>query len=117
MIEPRLASAMRIGALRRRLAAIGGFATIVHRGDPVSGAILILAQPHGGPPRLLEAMPSFDGPPQWQIAWDEEADKTGKKGDLASYLARRRGVDPDLWVIELDVADIAQLDEILLQIG
>jgi len=105
VIEPRLASHMQIEALKRQTEQQGGFAVIVHKGDPVSGAILILCLEKGRYPKLFEKMPSLDGKPNWQVIWSEELRDQGKAGELSAYIERRKARDSDLWMIELDVAD------------
>lgn len=117
MIEPRLATQVRIDWLRRKMAEAGEFAVIVHRGDPVSGALLVLALEKGENPRLVERMPSLDGSADWQLAWHQDFVNKGKSDSLDAYIERRRLRDPDLWVIELDTADHAQLDALLTMMG
>lgn len=105
---------MRIGALKRTVEADGGFAMILKKGDPVSGAILIQCLEKGQNPRLYERMPSLDGEPVWEVIWSEDTDK---KGDLSEYLDRRTSRDSDLWVIELDIADSERLTRLLGVMG
>ena len=47
--------------------------------------------------------------------WDEVALKSGDS--IAEYCARARARDPDLWIIELDVAETAPLIAALSSIG
>ena len=118
--EPRLASSVIIAALRRKVEAAGGFATILAKGDAVAGAILIVCpqgasgdarqgESHanigpesGAKPVILEREPTFDGPGKWVAVGHQHIDNEHK---LSEYLAKRRGSDPDLWIIELDTAD------------
>jgi hypothetical protein len=44
---PRLASRLRIDALRRRVAAAGGFATLLAKGDDEAGAIAVVTREGG----------------------------------------------------------------------
>lgn len=113
-MEPRLASHMRIGALKRAVEAEGGFAMILNKGDPVSGAILVQCLEKGRNPRLYERMPSFDDSPPWELIWSQDTDK---KGTLSEYLERRTSRDSDLWIIELDIADSERLDGLLAAMG
>lgn len=120
MPEPRLASSVLIAALRRKVEAAGGFATVLAKGDAVAGAILLVC-PQGGAsasedsgaapaytsesgkkPIILEREPTFDGPGQWLTVGSQHTDNQEK---MAEYLAKRRASDPDLWIIELDTAD------------
>lgn len=115
MIEPRLAAHIRIEVLKRLTAAAGGYATVLAKGDPVSGIILIARTVRGGENALLEGMIALDGSTQWQQIWADDAASIARQGSQAEYIARRRSRDGDLWVIELDVASRAQFDAILGQ--
>ncbi|ASR51102.1 DUF1491 family protein [Blastomonas fulva] len=117
MIEARLAAHIRIEALKRLTQAAGGFATLLSRGDPVAGAILIVRTVRGGDNGVLEGISALDSGIAWQEIWSEDEDTIAAKGTLTEYLARRRSRDPDIWVIELDVANRAQFDAILGQLG
>ncbi len=117
MIEARLAAHIRIEALKRLTQAAGGFATVLAKGDPVSGAILIARTIRGSENAVIEGMSGLDSGIEWQDIWTEEADVIATKGTLSEYIARRRSRDPDIWVIELDVANRAQFDAILGQLG
>ena len=117
MIEPRLATHMRVEALKRVSAAMGCFTTIVERGDPTSGTMLILGTERGRIRAIFEPMPSLDGPAKWQPIWPEDSEKYEKSDEIQAFLDRRKGRDPDMWIVELDVAQKPQLDEILLQVG
>lgn len=116
MIEPRLAAHIRIEALKRLTQAAGGFATLLARGDPLSGAILISLTVRGADHGVFEGMSDLDGSVQWQEIWSAQSSVSAGKGSLAEYIARRRARDPDIWVIELDVANRAQFDAIMLQL-
>ncbi|WP_373488381.1 DUF1491 family protein [Blastomonas sp.] len=115
MIPPRLAAHMRIEALKRLTQGAGGFATVVKKGDAVSGAILVIRTIRGGQNTVLERISNLDGSAHWQEIWTDNAADIANKGELSAYLARRGTQDPDLWAIELDVANAAQLDAILGQ--
>lgn len=106
MIEPRLSAEMTVQSLLRKVNQEGGFAMVLRKGDRIAGAILIICLEKGKDPRLLEKMPSLDGPSTWQVIWPQD---TEKKQDLEEYLARRARFDPDLWLIELDIPDAERL--------
>ncbi|MDX3900606.1 MAG: DUF1491 family protein [Sphingobium sp.] len=96
---------MLAGALIRRAQAAGGFATVVVKGDPISGVILVQALEKGQEMGLFERVSDYAGGyrlapcgPSAQVLHDSGP------GALASYIERRRRSDPDLWVIELDIA-------------
>lgn len=102
MIEPRLSAEMTVQSLLRKVSQEGGFGVVLRKGDRISGSILILCLEKGRDPRLLERMPSLDGPSTWDVIWPQDTDK---KQDLDKYLERRTGFDPDIWLIELDIPD------------
>ena len=109
MIEPRLASGVMISAIKRLAEAQGDFATVLKKGDSVSGAILLIGQIRGANPLLFERYPSFDGRAGWQVL-----DFKGRNdSDVLGYWQKRCTHDPDLWVLELDVASTARLDGLL----
>lgn len=91
----RLPSGVLVGALRRRVAQAGGFATILARGDEQAGGVLVVATDRGGAERLYERGLGSDGRTVLIDSTPAE-DPTG-------YWRRRRSRDPDLWVIELDI--------------
>ncbi|PXW76385.1 hypothetical protein C7451_105158 [Blastomonas natatoria] len=113
MIEPRLAANVRIEALKRLSAASGAFATLIARGDPVSGAILIARTMRGQDNALFEMFRGMDGKTDWQEVWSDDSEAIARKGSMADYIERRRSRDADLWIIELDVASRAQFDAII----
>jgi hypothetical protein len=106
---------MRIEALKRLTTAAGGFATVIARGDPVSGAILIARTVRGRDNALFELFRGLDGEADWQEVWTDESDTVARKGSMAEYVERRRLRDTDLWIIELDVASRAQFNAIMGQ--
>jgi hypothetical protein len=101
-MNPKLTADMLVGALRKRIVAAGGFATIVHRGDATSGAILVLAHHNGRNPVALERQIGMDGGYVMVSTGPQAADNII---EIEEYATRRRARDPDLWVIEADVAD------------
>ncbi|WP_255326275.1 DUF1491 family protein [Sphingobium sp. EM0848] len=99
---PRLTSAMLVGILVRRSAAEGGFATILVKGDEISGVILVQALEKGRELGLYERVFDFAG--SYRMVRCGPDPNEGAEA-LSQYLARRRRSDPDLWVIELDIVD------------
>ncbi|MFN3619893.1 DUF1491 family protein [Sphingorhabdus sp.] len=109
MIEPRLASGVFISAIKRLIEAEGDFATVLKKGDAISGAILLIGQVRGADPVIYERYPSLDGTSGWQ-----HVDLSDRNDVIVQNYWKKRGVqDPDLWVLELDVASAARLDGLL----
>lgn len=102
MQADRLTSAMLIGVLVRRAAAAGGFATILVKGDESSGVILVQAVEKGRESGLFERVPNLDG--GYRLARCGPDPAEGGEA-LSQYIGRRRRSDPDLWIIELDIAE------------
>lgn len=100
-MTPRLSSRMTIDALCRRVAAEGGFATVLARGDDQAGAILIACAERGVVRQLLERALDPAGRYRWSPCGPQDM---ASAEALADYMARRRARDPDLWLIELDIA-------------
>jgi hypothetical protein len=110
LTEPRLATHMLVASLIRRANAEGDFATLLAKGNEIAGSILIVGQIKGQNPRLFERFPAMTG----GLTWEEIPTQTiDKQGSLSDYLARRRANDPDIWILELDVAFAERLDGLL----
>lgn len=98
----RLTSRMTVDALLRRVQAAGGFATVLARGDDMAGAILLLCTDRGRVQSLLERTVDLDGRYRWTPCGPQHVESESERD---SYIQRRRARDPDLWLIELDIAD------------
>ena len=102
----RLKSRFLVDLLLRRTEAAGGFATVLAKGDENSGIILVQCSDRGELGPLLERRFSATG----QYIWEAVGPAGAKDGESrAAYQERRRKADPDLWLIELDIADAPQL--------
>ncbi|WP_010542722.1 DUF1491 family protein [Sphingomonas elodea] len=100
-MTPRLTSAMLVSALVRRADAEGGSAMVLAKGDPTSGAILLLLLERGINPRFVERGIGPDG----RAALIPSGPKDlADESEVLAYWRRRRERDPDLWVVELDIA-------------
>lgn len=97
----RLASELVVKALIRRVFAEGGTATVLARGEEQAGGILVLTLDRGADPRFFEAGLGPAGTPELLRAGPAElADENA----VQDYWQKRRSRDPDLWVVELDIA-------------
>ena len=102
----RLKSRFLVDLLIRRAEAAGGFATVLAKGDDTAGIILVQCCDRGEPGPLLERRFLPDGHYIWEAVGPTDA-KDGES--RANYQDRRRKADPDLWFIELDIADAPRL--------
>ena len=100
-MEPRLATSVLVSSLIRRAESEGGFAAVLAKGDPTAGSLLVILTEKGGKPRLMERILHPDGRYIWQEMAIQSADNAEEFGRI---LDRRRRFDPDIWLIELDVA-------------
>jgi hypothetical protein len=99
--DPRLPAHLEVAGLIRAAEAIGGFGTVLAKGERDAGAILLVTIEKGGATRLWERLPRLDGKRAFAVSRiDEENDF-----EFGSYLARRRERDRDLWIVELNVPD------------
>ena len=109
-MEPRLASHLWVGALIRRAQSKGVYATVLRKGEALSGSIALAFRAADGRTRLLTALPQMDGSRAWLPA-AELADDAA----LSQWLARQAARDPDAWLVEIESsAPEALLDEPLL---
>ena len=102
MSSGRLPAKLEITGLGRRIEAEGGFATIVHRGDPEGGSLLLLVTSRGRHIACLERILGMSGAYEWRGTGPDES---ANSAEVAAFLAKRVQFDPDLWAMELDIAD------------
>jgi len=102
----RLKSRFLVDLLLRRTEAAGGFATVLAKGDENSGIILVQCSERGEPGPLLERRFSLEGHYIWEAVGPTDPKDSESR---ANYQERRRKADPDMWLIELDIADAPQL--------
>ncbi len=99
-MSTRLPTHLAVGALLRRVNDSGGLAVVRARGEAQGGALLVLIA-EGRGLRAIERMRGLDDRDMLIPA----GPSTGAVEELEDYWQDRRGRDPDLWVIELDVPD------------
>ena len=98
--EARLPAHLEVAGLLRRVQQEGGFATVLARGEPDAGTILVVLADRAAPQRAFERMPQVDGTRAW--ACSRTADPQDPVA-FADWLDRRQAQDQDLWIIELDI--------------
>lgn len=102
----RLTSRFLVDLLLRRTESAGGFATVLAKGDEHSGVILVQCTERGQPGPLLERRFSVSGHYIWEAVGPDDP-KDGES--RTNYHERRQKADPDLWIVELDIADAPRL--------
>lgn len=98
----RLDTKTLVSALIRRVEGAGGFATVLHKGDPSGGIILVQLLDRGRFDTLLERMTDLNGR---QTLVPCGPQNSIQDTEIIDYISRRQRADPDLWLVELDVAD------------
>lgn len=98
----RLPTHVEVASILRRVAAAGDFATVMRKGDPDRGSLLIFVSSRGEHRAILERVLGMDGDYRWEAT--RPADSAGSL-DMVNFLDRRARFDEDLWAIELDIAD------------
>jgi hypothetical protein len=100
-VSDRLPSGLLVSALLRRVNDAGGIGMVLAKGDAQAGGILVLVQERNGAPRFIERGLGPDGAAQLIETGPQDP---AAPQQAADYWQRRRARDPDLWVIELDIA-------------
>jgi hypothetical protein len=94
-----LATGVAVSLMLRRTQDGGGFATVLAKGGAEHGGVLILCADRGESTALLERQLG----PNFAYVWQQTGPDSPEK--WPDYVAARKKSDPDLWVIELDIAD------------
>jgi hypothetical protein len=107
MTEPRLTSYIRVSALSRLASSNGDSLMVLHRGDRIAGALLLIVLFRAKNPLLYEYVTGFDGVSGWRLAL---SDASLDEAAISLYCAKRTRNDADLWLIELSIADDERLN-------
>jgi hypothetical protein len=100
-MEGRLQSSILVNALQRRAESEGGFAAVLAKGDPTAGAILVILVERGRKVKVLERLLESGERYSWR---DIGGEALANEQEFQKFLDKRRRFDPDIWLIELDVA-------------
>ena len=85
----------------RRVQAEGGFATVLRKGDPDRGMLMLLLQQRGQYRGILERVMG----PDFEYCWSLTKAEPMSSDAIARFIAGRARLDADFWLIELDIAD------------
>lgn len=95
----RLASGIWVGAYLARLQAEGIPVYVVARGDETAGAVLVKLSLLDGQARAFHRVVDLmSGTRRWDLLTE------GDEREVDETIAKQRGFDPDLWVIEVEDA-------------
>jgi len=100
-METRLPAHLEVSGLVRAVEAAGGFAMVLSKGERDAGTIMVVITQGGRNSRAYERMPQLDGTRGWVQSKVQDAENPC---EFSEYLTRRGSQDPDLWVVELDIA-------------
>lgn len=92
----RLTSAFWVQAYLKRLSLANIPAFVVAHGDDTAGSVLVKQSPLDGSARLFQRGFSLDGPGPWEVLAE------GAEREVDAAVARQRGFDPDVWIIEVE---------------
>jgi hypothetical protein len=101
-VEARLPAHLEVGGLIRRAQAEGGFASVLQSGERDAGTILVVLTERGENARVFERLPRPDGVREWSLRREQDSEN---KQEFEDWLSRRGHQDPDLWIVELDIAN------------
>lgn len=90
---------MLVSALIRQVGAEGGNAAVLAKGDATAGAILLILMEKG----IVQSVREHILGPTGAYAWVPVGPPLTE--DLPTYFEHRRARDPDLWLVELDIAN------------
>lgn len=100
MAEARLAAGLWVSAYLARLGLAHIPAYVIARGDDTAGAVLVKCARLDGTAQLYAREWDFETDTR---SWRQTAN--GDERDVDAAIARQRGFDPDLWVIEIEARD------------
>jgi hypothetical protein len=100
--DDRLPAHVEVAGLLRRAQASGDFGTVLRKGDPDRGSLLLVVSSRGSHVAVLERVLSIAGDYVWRRSGPADSPSSM---EIADFLARRTRFDEDSWAVELDIAD------------
>lgn len=101
-MSERLPAHLEVSGLIRLVESHGGSAMVLSKGERDAGTILIVHVFRGEGAVLYERMPQLDGSRPFVVTKSQDTEKNEK---FSEYLLRRSSQDPDIWIVEVDIAD------------
>lgn len=96
---PRLTADLWVKAYLRRCEVAGAAAFVVRRGDATAGVVLVKLNFLDGRATVFSPARDGDGSFVWLRATGPDP---VVETEADAYIARQRGYDPDLWVVEVE---------------
>jgi hypothetical protein len=96
----RLATSLFASALLREVHARGGTGAVIYKGDPTSGALLLIGAEKGRITGVYDYVLDQSG--QYILA-SVAPQPIETEEAVDALCAKRRQFDPDLWIVELDI--------------
>jgi hypothetical protein len=100
MPEPRVKAGLWVSMALRMGQSDGRYGTVVRKGDPDAGGVLVVLRSRDGV-SVLSQLRAADGSAAWMRATGAVTDEIAD-----AYIARQVGFDPDLWVLEFEAPDL-----------
>ncbi len=106
-MSARIRSDIWVSAYLRRMAGLGAYGLVRHKGAAEAGAIAIVVTRRDGLAQLYlpAAQSDFDEARPSDRRFVAVFPDFGEQGRVDDKLKRERSFDPDLWVVDMDVAD------------
>lgn len=101
-MSDRIPAHLEVSGLIRAVAAEGGFGTVIAKGERDAGTLLVICCESGTQAQLFERMPQLDGTRKWTHVKTQDPENPS---EFSEYCERRKRQDPDLWILELDIAN------------
>ncbi|MFI5012987.1 MAG: DUF1491 family protein [Hyphomicrobiales bacterium] len=103
----RLRSDLWVSAYLRRCAVEGVAAVLRRRGAPEAGAIFVKVDRLDGGAALYGPAPTGDELPRGvdRLFARQHGTETLPPAEIEARLARQRGFDPDIWIVEVEDRD------------
>jgi hypothetical protein len=102
MSEPRVKAGIWVQMALRMGAQDGRYGTVIRKGDPDAGGILVVLHGRAGL-SVLSQIRAADGELAWLRATGADPVDQAKADE---YVARQLRFDPDLWVLEFEAPDL-----------
>lgn len=113
-MSAQLTSQLLVGALVRRTNAEGGSAMVLRKGEATSGTIVLQLLERGQNMGLFERVTDLSGQKQLRPCGPRQSEQDT---EILQYIDKRMRVDPDIWFVELDIADGQRLAAEILCAG